>query len=64
MKKDNQTSILTLFNFKDHQRQATTRRSPALAVTAGAGSGKTRALVGRCLHLLRKRLPPPLPRFP
>ncbi len=51
------SSILSQFKFTARQRQAATRHSPAIAVTAGAGSGKTRVLVGRYLHLLEKGYP-------
>jgi ATP-dependent helicase/nuclease subunit A len=47
-------SILSQFKFTADQKQAATRRSRAIAVTAGAGSGKTRVLVGRYLHLLEQ----------
>ena len=50
-------SILTHFKFTADQKQAATRRSAAIAVTAGAGSGKTRVLVGRYLHLLEQGYP-------
>ncbi len=45
------------FKFTERQKQAVTRRSRAIAVVAGAGSGKTRVLVGRYLHLLEKGYP-------
>jgi ATP-dependent helicase/nuclease subunit A len=51
------SSILSQFKFSTRQKQAVTRRSPAIAVTAGAGSGKTRVLVGRYVHLLEKGYP-------
>jgi ATP-dependent helicase/nuclease subunit A len=50
-------SILTHFKFTADQKQAATRHSAAIAVTAGAGSGKTRVLVGRYLHLLERGYP-------
>ncbi|HZY42051.1 MAG TPA: UvrD-helicase domain-containing protein, partial [Anaerolineae bacterium] len=50
-------SILTHFKFTADQKRAATRRSAAIAVTAGAGSGKTRVLVGRYLHLLEQGYP-------
>ncbi len=50
-------SILTQFKFTTDQKIAATRRSRAIAVTAGAGSGKTRVLVGRYLHLLEQGYP-------
>ena len=52
-----EASILSLLTFAGRQKQAATRRSPAIVVTAGAGSGKTRALVGRYLRLLEKGYP-------
>jgi len=51
-------SILSLLTFTDDQRRAVTIRDTDIAVTAGAGSGKTRALVGRYLGLLEDGLPP------
>jgi ATP-dependent helicase/nuclease subunit A len=50
-------SLLSQFKFTERQRQAVTRRSRTIAVVAGAGSGKTRVLVGRYLHLLEKGYP-------
>ncbi len=50
-------SILTQFKLTPDQKIAATRRSHAIAVTAGAGSGKTRVLVGRYLHLLEQGYP-------
>jgi ATP-dependent helicase/nuclease subunit A len=50
-------SILTQFKFTPDQKRAATRRSRAIAVSAGAGSGKTRVLVGRYLHLLEQGYP-------
>jgi ATP-dependent helicase/nuclease subunit A len=50
-------SILSQFKFTPDQKIAATRRSRAIAVTAGAGSGKTRVLVGRYLHLLEQGQP-------
>ncbi|HEY86197.1 MAG TPA: UvrD-helicase domain-containing protein, partial [Chloroflexi bacterium] len=50
-------SILSLFQLTDDQRAAVTARNAAVSVTAGAGSGKTRALVGRYLALLEADLP-------
>jgi ATP-dependent helicase/nuclease subunit A len=50
-------SILTQFKFTADQKKAATHRSRAMAVTAGAGSGKTRVLVGRYLHLLEQGYP-------
>jgi ATP-dependent helicase/nuclease subunit A len=47
-------SILTQFKFTPEQKKAATRHSEAIAVTAGAGSGKTRVLVGRYLRLLEQ----------
>lgn len=50
-------SILSRFDFKGCQHQAATDPNRAIAVTAGAGSGKTTALVGRYLYLLEQGLP-------
>jgi ATP-dependent helicase/nuclease subunit A len=50
-------SLLSQFHFKGRQEQAITVPNPAIAVTAGAGSGKTLALVGRYLHLLEQGYP-------
>lgn len=50
-------SLLSQFHFKGRQEQAVTDPNPAIAVTAGAGSGKTLALVGRYLHLLEQGYP-------
>ncbi len=50
-------SLLSQYNFKGRQEQAVTDPNPAIAVTAGAGSGKTLALVGRYLHLLEQGYP-------
>jgi ATP-dependent helicase/nuclease subunit A len=50
-------SILAQFKFTPDQKKAATRHSHAIAVTAGAGSGKTRVLVGRYLHLLEQDYP-------
>ena len=47
-------SFAAPFKFIGHQKQAVTSRNQAIAVTAGAGSGKTRVLVGRYVHLLDK----------
>jgi ATP-dependent helicase/nuclease subunit A len=59
---DDQSSILSLFNLKSHQRQAAQQHTAidepsAISVTAGAGSGKTRTLVGRYLRLLESGHP-------
>ena len=54
---DSTSSILTHFQLTDEQRAAATTREAAISVTAGAGSGKTRALVGRYLALLESGLP-------
>lgn len=51
-------STLSLLTFTDDQHLAVTTRDADIAVTAGAGSGKTRALVGRYVHLLEDGLPP------
>jgi len=50
-------SLLSQFSFKGRQEQAATDPNPAIAVTAGAGSGKTLSLVGRYLHLLEQGYP-------
>ena len=50
-------SLLSQFHFKGRQEQAVTDPNPAIAVTAGAGSGKTLSLVGRYLHLLEQGYP-------
>lgn len=50
-------SILSLFPLTDDQRTASTAGEVAISVTAGAGSGKTRTLVGRYLALLESGLP-------
>lgn len=47
-------SILSQYHFKGRQEQAATEPNAAIAVTAGAGSGKTLSLVGRYLHLLEQ----------
>jgi superfamily I DNA/RNA helicase len=47
--------LLSQFHFKGNQEKAVTDSSSAIAVTAGAGSGKTLSLVGRYLHLLEPR---------
>ncbi len=47
-------TLLTHFHFKGRQEQAATDPNPAIAVTAGAGSGKTLSLVGRYLYLLEQ----------
>jgi len=51
------SSILTSLALTTVQREAVTRRDVPIVVTAGAGSGKTRALVGRYLSLLEDGLP-------
>ncbi|MBU0513089.1 MAG: UvrD-helicase domain-containing protein, partial [Chloroflexi bacterium] len=50
-------SILSIFDFESRQEQAATDSNPAIVVTAGAGSGKTRTLVGRYLRLLEAGYP-------
>ena len=50
-------SILPLLQLKGRQAEAVTARDVNLSVTAGAGSGKTRTLVGRYLALLAEGLP-------
>ncbi len=57
MTPDNSTSILSLFPLTDDQQTAVKSQQPAISVTAGAGSGKTRTLVGRYLALLERELP-------
>ncbi|MBN1451542.1 MAG: UvrD-helicase domain-containing protein [Anaerolineales bacterium] len=50
-------TLLSQYHFKGRQEQAATDPNPAIAVTAGAGSGKTLSLVGRYLHLLEQGYP-------
>ena len=50
-------SILSLFDLKGAQKDAAERLDTHLAVTAGAGSGKTRALVGRYLNFVEQGVP-------
>ncbi len=50
-------SILFLFDLKGSQLDAATRLDTHLAVTAGAGSGKTRALVARYLNFVEQGVP-------
>lgn len=50
-------SILSLFPLTADQRIASTSGEVAVSVTAGAGSGKTRTLVGRYLALLESGRP-------
>jgi ATP-dependent helicase/nuclease subunit A len=50
-------SILSLLQLKGRQAEAAKTRGVDVAVTAGAGSGKTRALVGRYLSLLEEGQP-------
>lgn len=50
-------SILSQFALKGAQVAAVERLDVHLAVTAGAGSGKTRALVGRYLHFVEQGVP-------
>ncbi|MGA2489896.1 MAG: UvrD-helicase domain-containing protein [Anaerolineales bacterium] len=50
-------SILSQYHFKGRQEQAATDSNPAIAITAGAGAGKTLTLVGRYLHLLEQGYP-------
>ena len=50
-------SLLSQYHFKGRQEQAATEPNPAIAVTAGAGSGKTLSLVGRYLYLLEQGYP-------
>jgi len=46
--------VLSQYSFKGNQEKAVTDSSSAIAVTAGAGSGKTLSLVGRYLYLLEQ----------
>jgi len=57
MTPENSPSILSLFPLTEDQLAAVTSSQPAISVTAGAGSGKTRTLVGRYLALLEQNLP-------
>jgi ATP-dependent helicase/nuclease subunit A len=50
-------SILSLYQFTEQQADAVRAPDGVLVVTAGAGSGKTRTLVGRYLALLESGLP-------
>jgi ATP-dependent helicase/nuclease subunit A len=50
-------TLLSHFHFKGNQEKAVTDSAHAIAVTAGAGSGKTLSLVGRYLYLLEQGLP-------
>ncbi len=50
-------SLLSQETFLGHQKDAVFSDSAAIAVTAGAGSGKTRSLVGRYLRLLERGYP-------
>ncbi len=54
---DNSMTLLSQYSFKGNQEKAVTDSSPAIAVTAGAGSGKTLSLVGCYLHLLEQGYP-------
>ena len=54
---DERPSILSLFDLKGAQQTAAERLDTHLAVTAGAGSGKTRALVGRYLNFVEHGVP-------
>jgi len=51
------TSILSLLQLESRQAEAATTRGVDVAVTAGAGSGKTRTLVARYLSLLEEGRP-------
>jgi ATP-dependent helicase/nuclease subunit A len=51
-------SILSRYALTEEQELAVTRRGCDVAVTAGAGSGKTRTLVGRYLSLVEEGLSP------
>ncbi|MEW5940685.1 MAG: UvrD-helicase domain-containing protein, partial [Chloroflexota bacterium] len=50
-------TLLSQFHFKGNQEKAVTGSARAVAVIAGAGSGKTLSLVGRYLHLLEQGYP-------
>ncbi len=50
-------TLLSQFHFKGNQEKAVTDSARAIAVKAGAGSGKTLSLVGRYLHLLEQGYP-------
>ena len=50
-------SLLSQETFLGQQKDAVFSESAAIAVTAGAGSGKTRSLVGRYLRLLERGYP-------
>ncbi|MDL1943590.1 hypothetical protein FBQ99_14750 [Chloroflexi bacterium CFX2] len=50
-------TVLEQFHFKGNQEKAVTESAHAIAVIAGAGSGKTLSLVGRYLHLLEQGYP-------
>jgi ATP-dependent helicase/nuclease subunit A len=50
-------TLLSQFHFKGNQEKAVTDSARAIAVMAGAGSGKTLSLVGRYLHLLEQGYP-------
>jgi ATP-dependent helicase/nuclease subunit A len=50
-------TALDQFHFKGNQEKAVTDPAHAIAVIAGAGSGKTLSLVGRYLHLLEQGYP-------
>ncbi len=52
------SSILSQYTLTEEQELAVTRRGCDVAVTAGAGSGKTRTLVGRYLSLVEEGLSP------
>ncbi|MFQ5421111.1 MAG: UvrD-helicase domain-containing protein, partial [Anaerolineae bacterium] len=52
------SSILSQYTLTEEQERAVTGRGRDIAVMAGAGSGKTRTLVGRYLSLLEEGLPP------
>jgi ATP-dependent helicase/nuclease subunit A len=51
-------SLIDIFGLDDQQRRAAVTLNCDIALSAGAGSGKTRTLVARYLHLLEQGLEP------